>query len=358
MPLCLSGADPTFYKTKALNTDLIQNYQIKYAFPQTSPNFISDGTPLNDSFSSVLDGAPVVRTYNDFVVNAGHTVTTSNRCKGLYLNILGNLVVNGKLSMTARGASCPGQHVIIDKDYRLIYYTSALESGFDYSQFTLINKDGGLGAAPYIANPNPIIDSRGACGAGGGTGGKEGTTAFLTTRGGNGTSFSGGAGAGGGCLWHVDGSSIITYGCGSVGSDNGGAGGAGAYSGYATPSVGGGGGAGNPGGICKQTSRNGSSGAGGLMIIFVHGNIIIGPYGSIEANGSKGGAGLVGVPGVSHPSYPGGGSGGGAIYLFNRGSINDQSRITVTGGEYGEKILDSTKLCCAGSNGTLKILPF
>lgn len=45
-------------------------------------------TETNYSFPSTLDGDPVVRTFDNFTIGPTAVVTTQNRCKGLYLNIL------------------------------------------------------------------------------------------------------------------------------------------------------------------------------------------------------------------------------------------------------------------------------
>jgi hypothetical protein len=60
------------------------------------------------------------------------------------------------------------------------------------------------------------------------------------------------------------------------------------------PWMGGSGGAGNSGGsrgACRAYGcpASGSDGTGGLLMVFVRGNIIIGENGSIQSNGSNGG---------------------------------------------------------------------
>lgn len=328
MSLCFEQMPPELYVEKVL--DFTPPLALStFEFNETNlTDFVSTGVAAHDQFSSVLDSNPAVLTFNNFTINAGHTVTTTNRCKGLYLNILGDLVVNGTLSMTARGAKAAGQNVIIDRTHKKIYYTDVLDNGFDYSPFTVIKKQGGLGLTNKQALTSVIaggVGINGACAAGGGN---------YMYRGGHGTSFSGGAGAGGGAsnsdsIGMSDGSAF--NGC-SAGSDNGGAGGHGA----AVNNSQGGGGAGNPGGLAGGSrSGVGSSGTGGLMILFVRGNIIFGANGSIQSNGSAGGNGHPTVGGAYPYSQGGAGSGGGAIHLFHRGSINTPSKITATGGPGG-----------------------
>lgn len=330
--------------TKRIVLDIVPPvFENKFEFPSSLGDFVSTGVAANDQFASVLDGAPVVRTYNNFTVTAGHTVTPVNRCKGLYLNILGNLTVNGTLSMTARGAKALGKNVVVDPTNQRVYFIDVLDSQFDYSKFTIISKSGAQGIIP-TGNSLPVRNANGACGCGGGT---------VGARGGHGTSFSGGAGAGGGVGYSTGDGSAITN--GTPGTDNGGAGGAGVYMGGWSGAEGGGGGAGNPGGSCKNPARNGANGTGGLMILFVHGEVIINTSGSIQANGSAGGAnhGAAGQFG----SGRGAGSGGGAIYLFAKGNVLNPTKITASGGPTTGTV-STEYLATAGSPGTAKVLKF
>jgi len=325
-------------------------YNTVFSFTSNLGDFSSTGDIAHDQFSSVLDGDPVVRTYNNFTVNAGHTVTPTLRCKGLYLNILGDLTVNGTLSMTARGANAEGKYIVIDKYNKKIFYLDSLESGKDYTNFTLINKTGGLGTTnktSLTSTSDGGTGINGACAAGGGN---------YMYRGGHGSSFSGGSGAGGGASDSpsIGFASTAVFTHATAGSDSGGAGGAGAYdtgSGYAAQ---GGGGAGNPGGTVKYSSgKVGSNGTGGLMILFVRGNIIIGSSGSIQSNGSAGGCGHQTIGGTYPFSQGGGGSGGGAIHLFHKGTINTTSKITTTGGLGG--VYTGSVSGGNGGNGTVNL---
>ena len=63
-----------------------------YFFPKSEGKFLTLTNSF--SFSSEVDGGPVVRTFDDFTVGAGTVVTTSNRCRGLYLNILGDCKID------------------------------------------------------------------------------------------------------------------------------------------------------------------------------------------------------------------------------------------------------------------------
>ena len=323
------------------------SYQSIFSFTSNLGDFSSTGDIAHDQFSSVLNGDPVVRTYNNFTVNSGHTVTPTLRCKGLYLNILGDLIVNGTLSMTARGAKAEGKYVIIDKMSKLIYFSNEQPDNqlLSSEQYSLINKIGGLSSTYSLSGNIANSGINGACGAGG---------HHYNTKAGSGTSFSGGAGAGAGCTYYSGDS--YTHADGYPAEENGGAGGKGWRYGGENAAYGGGSGAGNPAGTHPySTSFKGQDGTGGLMILFVQGNIIIGSSGSIQSNGSKGGNGDLGVDGSRYGSGAGGGSGGGAIHIFHKKDISDISKIFATGGLHGNNAYWS-RYATNGGNGTVNLV--
>ncbi len=230
----------------------------------------------------------VVKYNGNLTVNAGVTLTAAARKRGMFLYVTGDLTNNGTITMTARGASAPGQDVYLYKIDATTYdYVPASGSAGGASIYT----NNGIGFC-YSGNPGIAGASRGT--GGGGGGGLRGPSAGGATSGAGsaGTSYSGGAGGGGN-------NAASTAGSGAV---NGGAGGnAGGDSG---------GGAGNPGGNGSGTGVAGSSGTGGLLIIRAN-NLI--NNGTISSNGSNGGDG----------SYAGtgGASGGGSINLFYVNSL-------------------------------------
>ena len=298
-------------------------------FGSSLGDFESNGIIGHDQFTSVLDGEPVIRTYNNFTINAGHTVTTTHRCKGLYLYIKGDLTVNGILSMNARGAKGAGKFVGIDPKNKVVYFHST--DIFTAKGLFKINKVGGVRTA-YPAN-NTNIDGNsgvdGACGSGGSGGRHINTGGGNAGRGGPGTSFSGGPGGGGTCI-------LGTTASGGDGADDAGAGGAGnAYdnTGWIKCS---GGGAGNNGGAGKAYNGGvgsiGTNGAGGLIILIVEGNIIIGPNGYIQSNGSNGGNATSSIQNDRAWGAGGGASGGGAVHVFTDNPINLPARIRALGG--------------------------
>jgi len=352
-------------------------------------DFITTGDSAHDYIESIEDGDMVTLTCRNLYVKRGHTLTTSNRCKGLILNITGDLIVVGNLSMTKRGCIAEGRYVGIDYVNKTVSISETAETNpflantfkisvdsthctncnscvtsckydaislnniegtsnivIDYDKCVgcglcadvclsnnteltnvaltkeqnildnhyVISPVGGLGRVNAAGNPGV----NGACGAGGGE---------YKAVGGNGTSFSGGSGAGG--AFYGD-----PYVAGYAGSSIGGPGGDSRYTG--------GGGAGNPGGaggkrggaIQSKPGYPGEDGTGGLLIAFVEGNIITYDTGVIESNGSRGGQNSSSWYDGNTPIYAqgGGGSGGGAIHIFHKGSINNYSSIKAIGG--------------------------
>ncbi len=295
----------------------------------------SDGvlsTSGNVFLTSTTDSDAVVKQYQSLTVNSGHILTVSNRCKGLHIYVQGDLVLNGIISMTARGANVSNanqtvakkeyQHGIFSlEEYRIlkslfpdITISSSIVNGGNGRTTTGNGYSGSNGVSPF------------QCGGGGSGGLNIGSSQPGTVgRGGDSTFFSGGAGSGG----------VITNTSpqvSSIGSDTGGAGSDGKSSHI---SYGGGGGAGNPGGSGQGTgSSSGSSGTGGQLIIMVGGQIS--GNGVIESNGSNGGGGSCG----------GGGSGGGCIVvLFRVNSFNGS--VTSIGGLGG----GTTRIGGSGGSG-------
>ena len=50
------------------------------------------------------DGDMVIKEYTTMAIDSGDTVTTDQPCRGLFIYCQGNAVINGTLSMNARGA--------------------------------------------------------------------------------------------------------------------------------------------------------------------------------------------------------------------------------------------------------------
>lgn len=334
MPLLLEHPDASIPTQRNLGR-YIKNAERIFRFPDSEGDFISNGIISHDQFTSVLDGDPVIRRFRNMTINTGHTVTPTQRCKGMYLLIEGDLTVNGTLSMTARGAKSPGKFVGVDHLQELIYFDD-IDKFSPLNIFT-IGKIGGLGV---INNTTGNHGVNNACASGGG-GYIEPQNGATGGHSGSGTSFSGGSGGGSGPRGIV-----------GNGVADGGAGGKGVsvyIDGYWWT---GGGGAGNPGGAGGGNGGTvGSSGTGGLIILVVKGNIIFGANGRIISAGSKGGAGY----------ESGAGSGGGAIHLFHKGTISNPEKVTAPGGVGGDRYGVSSypgQFGKNGGNGSISINKF
>jgi len=305
----------------------------------------SDGalnTTGNTSFASIQDGDVVVKQFSNLTINAGHTVTTATRCRGLVIYVDGDCTINGTLSMTARGANANPTLA------NSIPATGIRLARFKYgSNETLAASDlggtgaGGVGAAWRAAEAGQLgVEGNGRIFVIAREGGAAGSANhsfdwWNSVPGGaggtnpNGTGGGGGGGAAGG--WSGSGSAGTCYSGGSGGGavrTNGYAtaagnaaayGGAGGYGNWTSPHDQGGGGAGNPGGSGIQP---GQSGTGGLLILMVKGNLTIGATGQVVSRGSNGGSAY----------QSGGGSGGGRILLLHAGNYSAAVAPSAAGG--------------------------
>ena len=297
-------------------------------------------TTSSVSFTSTTDGDVVVKNYQNVVINTGHTVTVSNRCKGMIMYVSGDCTINGTLTMTARGASA--DPVAAGVSSSGLIFRRVASSGTQTNTGT--NLLAGCGAVAIAAENNQKVVSgngqlltvtrTGASGAsssfggsqpggtgssgstgqtgGGGTGGLYGNGA--TGSGAAGTCFSGGPGGGG-----TD-SSI-----GGAATANGGSGGA-ATAQFGNSS----GGAGNPGGSGVGTGAAGTSGTGGLLVLVVKGTLTVGGTGIISSNGSAGGSNS-----PLQNAGGGGGSGAGPILVIYGKTLSNSGSIVSNGGPGG-----------------------
>jgi len=331
-----------------------------------------EATVLNTSGS--YDGDMVVMNFNALTIDASVTLTTVRPCRGMFVYVKGNCVINGALSMTARGgASNPttsgggDSNAVGSAGLQFGVVTSggsqtftndgtgfngagtavrtALANQANLSSNGTILTISKLGASgpSRAANNYPTVGVAGTTGGTTISTGSGGYSASAPAQGtysaGDGGCFSGGAGTGGG--WGSDNRSGGP-GNGSTncsGGDYGGAGGHandkhhGGYAGYC------GGGAGNPGGDNDRNVSNGQSwpapnpggdeGVGGLIILVVGGNLTIGSGATIEAKGTRGHD--------ANSNFAGSGSGGGAIMVAYAGTLTNNGSITAAGGAKGDQ---------------------
>jgi hypothetical protein len=327
---------------------------------------------------SVQDGDMVTFFAKNLTIDAGATLTTENRCKGMRIICFGDCTISGKISMTGRGAFAAGEDVTIDiatqslftvkfpAELRAIdiYLKNFFNPASEFSDMPesirpVIEKETltgqSLGTVPAVGGaggtaPSNAGGTAGAAGtnraAGGGGSGGSYISAGYAGAGGIGTAFSGGPG-GGGAASNTTGYHAYA----SSGANDGGAGGYGAVNMASTAyAQAAGGGAGNPGGAGANrltgVGNPGSVGTGGLLILIVLGNLTINAGGTIESKGSTGGS-------TSSATYAagGGGSGGGSINIAYGGLYANAGTITSSGGAGGS----STRTGGAGGAGCITI---
>lgn len=266
-----------------------------YDYTVRSSDVVVSSFTNSDWFTVTQDSVSAwVVIRGNLTINAGQTFIPSNRKLFTVIYVTGNVVNNGTISMTARGAnhSTATGSSITAQNIRIGTGTFSAISN------PQIPTAGGAGA-PSRSNGsfnNGIAGTSGGTG-GGGTG--ECISGTTASAGSAGTSYSGGCGSGG-----------AISGTSQAGAIDGGKGGN--SSGNNS-----GGGTGNPGGTGIPTTYNGLSGTGGVLIVIVAGQLS--GNGSIQANGVT----VVRPPG----STAGGGSGGGSVnILFG----TDTSTITPT----------------------------
>lgn len=288
-----------------------------------------------DWFTSTQDThSACIFVDGDLTINAGQTFIPSVRKLFTFIYVKGNLILNGSISMSARGANHSGTGTsggfTAAQDIRI---ATGTYSGVTNPIIPASGGAGGAGGAGYGGGA-------GGAGSSGGTGGGSGGKAVYGV-GGNGsagTCFSGGTGGGGS---GDDGFS------GGNGGTNGGKGGdafsnTGKYTG---------GGAGNPGGAKAGVGGQvGADGTGGTVIIIVTGTFS--GSGSVTSAGAKGGNG-----GNGGFDGAGGGSGGGSVNILY-GTDSSTVTLSATGGlpgtSGGSPAVDRPG--SSGGNGTTRKL--
>jgi hypothetical protein len=308
-------AVPTDGGALTINSQAVGNYEVTARKADTT---ISSFT-ASDWFTSTKDTTSSWIIINgNLTINSGQTLIPSVRKLFTVVYVTGNLVCNGTISMTTRGANHSG-------------------TGDSGGATTAVAIRIGTGTFDAVTNPQ-IPAAGGAGGTGRSTAGQNAGTAGT----------DGGTGGGGGGYWF---SSGPTSGSGSAGTCfSGGSGGGSSYVAVSpTPTSGGtnggaggraggtsgGGGAGNNGGAgIPSPTYDGGNGTGGVLIIICEGSLT--GSGTIVASGVSGGS----AGGVS-----GGGSGGGSINVLYGTNPSSAVTLTAAGGSTG-----------VGGNGTARKL--
>ena len=307
--------------TLTINGESMGSYDYKVANATTISSFTA-----SNWFSSTQDTRSAwILVNGNLTINSGITVIPSVRKLFTVVYVTGNLVVNGTISMTARGANHTGTGTsggyTAPVDIRI--GTGSFGSGGTAVTDPQIPATGGAGAARKVATTGTSSDdgwNEGTAGTLGGTGGAGGGYLFSSPinsyagKGGDGTCFSGGSGSGSCFKNNRTGDPINS----SDAEENGGAGTAGVGS---TPV----GGSGNPPGSL------GGTGTGGVIIVICEG--------ALSGSGSVTSAG---VSTTSIGGVTGGASGGGSVNVLF-GTNPSGCSVSATGG--------STR---GGANGTAR----
>lgn len=288
---------PTDGGSLTINSQPVGNYEVTTRKANTTISSFTD----SDWFTSTKDTTSSWIIVNgNLTIDSGQTVIPSVRKLFTVLYVTGNLVLNGSISMSLRGANHSGTG---DSGGATTAVDIRIGTGtFGAVTDPQIPATGGSGGTAVVASNNGNAGGTGTNGATGGGGSGQAFSSGTSGAGSAGTCFSGGSGGGG----------ILGGSTAGSGVANGGKGGnaAGAVSG---------GGAGNPGGngTGGEFGPDGGSGTGGTLIIIVGGTIS--GNGTITSNGANGG-------GASGQVW-GGSAGGGSINVLYG---TDSSSVTLT----------------------------
>ena len=295
----------------------------------------------NVNLDSTLDGALVVKQYTSFLLNAGHTLTVTNRCAGLVIYVQGDCTINGALHMDQRGG----------KSDQVPFAAWRLGDEAAFLRWLPANRFPPVGGAGGAGGAGGNVSGAGGAGGpgrlygggfGGGGGGGGANVSGTSVPGGAGGPVSsgelasyqssrpnnrgtvvtlypyeghkGGPGAGGSACLAAVGTTDIKTGFGGAGP--------------------GGGGGGHNNTLTDNCSGSGGQYPGGLIVLAVQGNLTIGAAGVLRVQGGAGGDGGSSGGGGGNGGG-GGGSGGGIILLFHKGTYANSGAVSAPGGSGG-----------------------
>lgn len=309
-----TGSDlvPTDGGALTINSQSMGNYEVTARKGNTT---ISSFT-ASDWFTNTKDTTSSWIIINgNLTIDAGQTIIPPVRKLFTVVYVTGNLVCNGTISMTARGANHSGTG---DSGGATTAVAIRIGTGtFGAVTNPQIPATGGAGAP----SRSTAGQNAGTAGTNGGTGGGGGGEWFnaggAVGAGSAGTCFSGGSGSG----------SVYRNSAGagsSAGGSNGGAGSDGSSDGGTFSS----GGSGNPGGNgyyfnVVDSRFAGGTGTGGVLVVICEG--ALSGSGSIVSNGSAS---------VTLSGTGGGGSGGGSVNVLY-GTNPSGVTVTANGGASG-----------------------
>lgn len=273
--------------------------------------------PANNDFTFV--------EYQNLIITSGSVLTTQSPCKGLVVYVRENCVIEGTISMDGRGQ----RGYITDSPVNVWRNTSSFS--FESASSSPSTWMSEMAAQPYIANTSSwfglnVLSSPEQTGIVGG-GGRGGDSLIgLGGRGGSSSYWGGGCGGGGagGVAGATTGNDALDY---------------------STP--GGGLSVEGSGSIVGQGAQYG----GGVIYLFVGGNLILGPQSMITATGSDGGS----TVGTINPVGGGGGAGGGNINVFYGTNLYDLGGTFNVNGGKGTQGVNGGDDGQDGSSGSIRL---
>lgn len=305
---------------ESLSTDItVQGVLLPVVFYKFDDLIIKSQEEVSNIFSSnLLDGPMQIIMANHLEIKEGVILTPKNRCKGLVLFVAGKLDLLGTVSMTARGCVAEGKDIFLYQERGQYEKVPAIGALGAPSITSWCWHSGYGGATGYVGKNRQT----GGGGRGGGASWAGGN--IQSSRGGNGTSFSGGPGGGKVMQWAGNWGRLSH--AQVSGSDVGGKGGDTSIS-WDTQYDSSTGGVGNPGGKDNRHGDQNNSGTGGLLIIYAN---ILNFQGFLESRGTDG-------RNAWTWSYKGqgGASGGGSINVFYSKFSGKELTANVRGG-YGD----------------------
>jgi hypothetical protein len=319
---------------------------------------------------SIEDGDMVVLNCRSLSIEAGMTLTTLHRCRGLLVYTQRDAVISGSLSMSARGCHANPADVAVTSDTPVapscghavpaggltLRRLAKGQTDTDLSTDLLhgcgldavtseaeqpavkggvvirIPRVGGAGAAGVISADGSNGSTLAGAPGGGGSGGSSPRFAHLSSAGAAATCFSGGSG-GGASAGQNGSADAKPYGGRGGDADT-----------SADPAFAG---AGNPPGSGYAYLGTGGyfaeAGTGGVLLLIVGGELS--GSGVLSADGAKGGYFGTSTNGQAS----GAGSGGGAVVVLYAGASSFVGSIRADGGQGGPNAL--TTSATAGGDG-------
>jgi hypothetical protein len=263
-------------------------------------------------FTGTNDVSAFIVVQGDLTIQASVVFIPTPRKLFTVLYVMGNLNVQGILSMAGRGAS----HASVTAQNILV--ATGTHGGVTNPS---IPAAGGAGGTSGYGNNAPVNSSGGT--GGGGGGGNYNYFTYFGGAGAAGTCFSGGSGGGGGSFTAN----------GLAATANGGAGGNGDSGGNPSARLYEGG-VGNPAGSSfGQNSVAQNVGTGGTLIVICLGTITIGSSGAILADGVNAVTIPTTGPGGSTQYGTGGGPSGGGMIVALYGNLSNSGTLRAAGGK-------------------------